>query len=300
MLYKNLKSKNQAPKSYSVKLGFASVFVVLLLWCNGVFAQKKNVLVPKKNTAKVATKTTTKDSTKTTQPLTLKILSYNIQHGITNDGKTNLLRIVELIKEHKPDLVALQDVDSGLVRSGKLNQTHILSLLTGYEEYFAMATTFQNGKHGLGILSMRPFESKQHRFIPSPENSEARIMQTVLVELAEGRFVQFCNTELDSKSPLNRGLQAAFINEIHRNSIYPVILTGDFKAFADDFTLESLSKHWIDIAKDSSTPTHLPTQSRVDYVWLQPNSSWKLMRYEVLKEPNTAAHQPIVATFVWQ
>jgi endonuclease/exonuclease/phosphatase family metal-dependent hydrolase len=272
------------------------VLIILLFLGNDILAQKKKRIVPK--AAKVAV--VLKDTLKKTPPLTLKILSYNIQHGITNDGKTNLLRIVELIKKHKPDLVALQDVDSGLVRSGKLNQTHILSLLTGYEEFFAPANALYFGKHGLGILSARRFETKQYRYIPSPEISESRIMQTVLVELAEGRFIQLCNTELDQKSALNRGLQAAFVSEVHRNSIYPVILTGDFKVEADDTTLEGITKYWTDIGKDSHTPTHLLTKTRINYFWTQPNSSWKLSDYQVLNEPNTAAHSPILATFVWK
>jgi hypothetical protein len=44
--------------------------------------------------------------------------------------------------------VALQEIDSGVVRSGKLNQMRIMSLLSGYNEAFAKAIDLQGGKYG--------------------------------------------------------------------------------------------------------------------------------------------------------
>ena len=52
----------------------------------------------------------------------LRILCYNIHYGQGNDGVYDLERLAEVIKEVKPDLVALQEVDVMVRRSGKVHQ----------------------------------------------------------------------------------------------------------------------------------------------------------------------------------
>ena len=87
-----------------------------------------------------------KPKPKATKAATFKVMTFNIHHGENNVGKTNLNRVVELLKQHQPDFVALQEIDSGVVRSGKLNQMRILSLLSGYNEAFAKAIDLQGRK----------------------------------------------------------------------------------------------------------------------------------------------------------
>ena len=52
------------------------------------------------------------------EPLTIRVLSYNIHHGEGVDGVLDLARIGGVIKSVKPDLVALQEVDRNASRSG--------------------------------------------------------------------------------------------------------------------------------------------------------------------------------------
>lgn len=267
------------------------LFVLLLLLSNLAICQSKK--------KKIRLKTKSADTLQKPKPIAVKLMSFNIGHGIDNKGQTNLLRIVELIKQCQPDLVAIQDCDSGAVRSGKLNQLKIISLLTGYEYWFAGITDLNPGKNGLGILSARPLENSLIRPLPNPENKEPRFLMSALITLSEGRYLHIANTQLEPLSPMNRGLQAAVASEFLKNSIYPVILAGDFNAVASDHTLESLTKAWDDVGQNDPTPTHLPSQQRLDYFWLQKNSLWKIVSYQVLPEPVTATHQPILATFEW-
>ena len=43
--------------------------------------------------------------------LSLRVVTYNIHHGVGVDGKLDLNRIAEVIRAAKADLVALQEVD---------------------------------------------------------------------------------------------------------------------------------------------------------------------------------------------
>jgi endonuclease/exonuclease/phosphatase family metal-dependent hydrolase len=230
-------------------------------------------------------------------PIKLKVMTFNIHHGENNLGKTNLTRVVELIKKHKPDLVALQEIDSGAIRSGKLNQMRILSLLSDYEEAFGKTIDFQGGKYGLGILSAHPIESVQRLKLPNPDSTEPRLLMCALVELSNNKYVRFCNTHLDHQSPLNRGLQAAVINENLQNSLYPVIVGGDFNATAEDHTLEAMTKYWNDAGANTQWATYPGNGKRIDYFWTHKESTFKVLDYVVLYEPTTSDHQPVIVTY---
>jgi endonuclease/exonuclease/phosphatase family metal-dependent hydrolase len=52
-------------------------------------------------------------------PISLRVLCYNIHYGQGMDGVYDIPRLAEVIKAAKPDLVALQEVDVGVRRSGE-------------------------------------------------------------------------------------------------------------------------------------------------------------------------------------
>ena len=120
------------------------------------------------------------------QPLSaqkLKVMSYNIYHAekAFDKGNSSLVPIAELIRKHKPDFVALQEVDSMTSRSGLVQKAHTadliaeLSRLTGMYGYFGKAIDYEGGGYGLGILTRSPASPKIIR-LPLPEGGEKRIV----------------------------------------------------------------------------------------------------------------------------
>lgn len=110
------------------------------------------------------------DTVKTT-PQRLRLLSYNIQTGITTSGYRhylthswkhvlpctkrldNLSRIASMASEF--DIVGLQEVDGGSLRSGFINQTEYLAI-EGRFPYWSDQTNRNLGKlgqHSTGVLS---------------------------------------------------------------------------------------------------------------------------------------------------
>ncbi len=227
----------------------------------------------------------------------LKIISYNIRHGIGNDGKINLLKLVDLIKKHQPDVVALQEIDSGMVRSGKLFQARILSLLTGYDEVYGKAVETAEGNYGLAILTKHSYQDFQNIELPSPEATEPRNMLSVVITLPNSRLVRFCNTQLDYKSPLNRGIQAALISKNLGFGLYPTVLCGNFNAAINDHTVDFLPKYWNNAGQFDDSPTHIPTDRRIDYCWTTKGNDFKLCEYRVLKEVKMSDHYPILIVY---
>jgi len=61
----------------------------------------------------------------------LRVLCYNIHYGQGTDGRYDLERLATVINKAKPELVALQEVDVGVKRSGRIHQARRLVELTG-------------------------------------------------------------------------------------------------------------------------------------------------------------------------
>jgi endonuclease/exonuclease/phosphatase family metal-dependent hydrolase len=59
----------------------------------------------------------------------LRVVTYNIHHAEGTDGKVDLERIASVIKALHPDVVCLQEVDSRLARTGRVNMPDALGKL---------------------------------------------------------------------------------------------------------------------------------------------------------------------------
>ena len=116
----------------------------------------------------------------------IKLLSYNIQvgiastrpyHYVTKSWKhllphsrhfSNLDQIAEIIAEH--DIVGLQEVDAGSMRSGFVNQTEYLAYKAGFP-YWSHQTNRRLGRiaqHSNGLVSrFDPLDIEEHK-LPGP------------------------------------------------------------------------------------------------------------------------------------
>src|SRR5690606_16239262 len=56
------------------------------------------------------------------EPRVLRVVSWNIRHGLGEDDRLDLARIAARLQELQPDLVFLQEVDRLTARSGHVDQ----------------------------------------------------------------------------------------------------------------------------------------------------------------------------------
>src|SRR3954470_16689448 len=87
---------------------------------------------------------------------TFRVMTYNIHHGEGLDGKVDLQRIADLIKEEKADMVALQEVDRNTERTGKRNFPAEFAKLTGMSCVFSNNWPVKGGEYGTAILTRFP------------------------------------------------------------------------------------------------------------------------------------------------
>jgi endonuclease/exonuclease/phosphatase family metal-dependent hydrolase len=240
----------------------------------------------------------------------LRLLSYNIQTGIATRNyrdylthswkhvlpypqrQANLDRIANLISDF--DIVGLQEVDGGSLRSGFVNQTEYLAL-QGHFPYWYDQTNRNLGhiaQHSIGLLSrFRPTkitEAKLPGMIPGRGALIARYgygadsLVLVILHLALGRRARL--QQLDHISGLIREYRH-------------VVVMGDLNCKSDSEEID-----WLLARTDLREPTHglhtFPSwrpRRNIDHILV--SSSLEVENVAVLNHP-LSDHLPIVMEVV--
>jgi endonuclease/exonuclease/phosphatase family metal-dependent hydrolase len=165
----------------------------------------------------------------------LRIMTYNVHGCVGMDGRLSPRRVAEVISQYEPDIVALQELDVGRLRSGREDQAMLIAERLNMEHYFHASMRVAEESFGNAILSSYPMKlikkgslSKLQRF----SSLESRGALWVQVEF-NTLLIQIINTHLGLNSQ-ERLMQSRelFSKSWLRNPqcIEPVILCGDFNA----------------------------------------------------------------------
>ncbi|WP_229216364.1 endonuclease/exonuclease/phosphatase family protein [Dyadobacter sp. 3J3] len=233
------------------------------------------------------------------RPFEIKVMSFNVRHGLDLNDESNLMGILKVIKENSPQLIALQAVDS-LKNNGKVQfQLRQLAIQTGMYYAYGVADSTEHGSQGVGLLSKWPFEKTQKFNLPMTKGSDARVLQCGLIHPTKNLTFRFCNARLEYASVVDRALQAAFVNQMLQGSIQPVVIGMDMGARPNEQPYFSFRKKWQDAARGSQMETWnegLPGD-RMDYIFVLMNNKVRVKRYKVIKNhPEVSDHYPIMAT----
>lgn len=230
--------------------------------------------------------------------LSLRIMTYNIHHGEGIDGKLDLERIAAIIRKHECDLVALQEVDRNTTRSKGVDQIAELGKLTGMQAYFGKAIDYAGGEYGLGILSKLPVSVSKSIPLPSGPKREQRMALEVFVKPSKGPGFVFVSTHLDSTAGENdRAAQNAELVKLFGSGPSQAILAGDFNSTQDKPELAPILNKWTDVDSKGMSPT-IPVSKpnrKIDYIFLQKDSPWKVESAKALNEPVASDHLPLLA-----
>lgn len=83
----------------------------------------------------------------------LRIITYNIHRCIGGDHKLSTQRIADVIGAHQPDIVALQEVDSGQVRPALYDQASLIAKQLNFPEAW-----IERERCGNAVLSRYPMK----------------------------------------------------------------------------------------------------------------------------------------------
>ena len=237
-------------------------------------------------------------------PLTLRVLCYNIHYGQGMDGKYDIERLAEVIKAAKPDLVALQEVDVGVLRSGRVHQLQKLGELTGLTARFGPTQHYEGGLFGNAVLTRLPILDELIQPLPytdaTPERQTyPRGAMVVTVQAPDGNPLRFISTHFQHNVPEDRVEEAKAINTLFAApaDTLRTILAGDFNATPEAEPIAILEKRWthaIDAARAPSAPSVNP-KSRIDYIFFREQNQFRVASSEVLPEAMASDHRPVLA-----
>lgn len=98
---------------------------------------------------------------------TFSVMTYNVHSCVGRDGKTSPLRIAEVIAQHGSDIVALQELDVGLVRSQQADQAQMIAQQLNMHYHFHPSLQMEKGQYGNAILSRYPMRLQKAAGLPT-------------------------------------------------------------------------------------------------------------------------------------
>jgi endonuclease/exonuclease/phosphatase family metal-dependent hydrolase len=202
----------------------------------------------------------------------LRVLQFNIHFGVSRGGLVDLARIAAEIDTVHPDLVSLNEVDSGTLRSGRIDETGYLATATGLRAVYGPNLPWEGGRFGNAVLSRFPVVASHNLRLPGVPGLEPRGLLTTTVRIG-GRPVSFSSMHL-SDGPggrTSRILQAEAVAEALRHVSHPTIVAGDLNSRPRGLPVRVLRQHLLDAQQEGGTgrgdtiPEPAP-RSRFDYV----------------------------------
>jgi endonuclease/exonuclease/phosphatase family metal-dependent hydrolase len=252
--------------------------------------------------------------TRTGQPsIRVRLATYNIHHGVGNDGRHDLARLATVLAAADADVVCLQEVDRHFgARSEDVDQALLLSRALDMRLAWGPAIDEPRGddetvrrQYGNALLSRLPIrDTTVHRL---PGDGEPRSALRVEVDVG-GRRLWVITTHLTTQSAEARAAQAKTLARLHDGPGKAVIL-GDFNARPDAPELAVLRHRFADaweLARDRDDqagwrfwqhdagrthPARWP-HKRIDQVWVTPGIGVPAAR--VLDGAGASDHLPLV------
>jgi endonuclease/exonuclease/phosphatase family metal-dependent hydrolase len=230
----------------------------------------------------------------------LKIMTYNIHHGTPihhDNNDVQLEGIAAVINAQKPDLVALQEVDSVTERA-PFSEAEELAAMTGMHAYFSRSIPYQGGGYGVAVLSRFPIQATKRYMLPMPDPSgEPRSLAVITVTPFPGFTMDFASAHLDLVTE-NRQAQVEKLVDISKASAHPLVVAGDLNATTDSKEILTLQKEYV-AACVTNCPLTFPSDDPVkaiDYIVLNPQASkaFHIVSYNAVLHVQASDHLPLL------
>jgi len=227
----------------------------------------------------------------------LTVATYNIRHGRGMDGVVDLTRTGRALAALGADIVALQEVDKLVQRSGSVDEPAVLGAQLGMSHAFSAFMPYQGGEYGLAILSRHPIRRQQA--LRLPDGNEPRVALLAEVELPSARRILVVNVHFDwvANDSLRYRQVEALASVLDTVSL-PVVLLGDFNDRSGTRTLSRWAARFRPVAKpaaDHFTFSSTEPNQEIDHILLAPREAWAADTARVVSDRVTSDHRAVVA-----
>ncbi len=194
----------------------------------------------------------------------LRILTYNIQQGYSEDGFKNFDGQLDLIKALDPDIIGLQESDTNRIAGGNVDIVRYFADQLDMYSYYGPSVV--SGTFGIAMLSKYPIEDAKTYYMYSVGEQTAVIEASVSVG---GEIFNVYVTHLGNEGPI---IQQEQILEILKGKD-PVIVMGDFNFRPEseqyNLTNDILEDSFL-ISEEEMNIKGFDVSDRIDYVFVSP------------------------------
>jgi endonuclease/exonuclease/phosphatase family metal-dependent hydrolase len=244
----------------------------------------------------------------------LRVLQWNLHHGVGTDGKYDIGRIASWMAKMKPDVILLNEVEKNTYwghEDQPARYEALMEQLTGRQWYALFSQEFgdwsANGKGHL-ILSTYPLEWTAREAI-----SYDRVIGAAGVTV-NGRSLSLIVTHLDPESQSRRLSQAKEVTAWSSALAENRILTGDMNAWPDQTSIAHLNTQyrdsWTDAANKGKAvqfsgllPDGATKNGRIDYIYFSKGAANLGVLQSQMVDTRDANkvmpsdHRPVLTTF---
>ncbi len=231
----------------------------------------------------------------------ITVATYNIHAGVGRDGTRDLKRIAERLEG--AEVIGLQEVDNGRIRSGFENQVRALAvtLQHRYWQQFPAEDYWPLGTYGVAATSSLPVVASGGFDLPVVAGKPMRRLAWVKV-LLDCRPIHVFIIHATRVDDSMAAVQAAQIETAWRilseqSDVLrePVVLLGDFNADSGSPVMRWLRARMIDVI-ESQVPERSASVP-LDHIFLK--GDLEIVRVEV-RDSDASDHPAVVATLRWK
>ena len=235
----------------------------------------------------------------------LRVATYNVHGCIGMDRVRSEKRIAEVIASLEADLVGLQELDLGRVRSAGVDQAALIAAQLGWERIFLPAMRRADEQYGNAILSRYPLRLERAVELPGTGSWYCRETRVALWAVAQTDFgnVHVLNTHF-GLGRAERFAQARFLAAAVGAAPMgePLLLLGDFNSLPTSRSIAQLRVQLRSVRAllpqsglCRTFPTRLPSVA-VDHIFVNAFFDAKMLSVNRTPLARVASdHYPLVA-----
>lgn len=239
-------------------------------------------------------------------PRAIVVATWNLHHGEGLDGKIDVDRIGKVLRESGAELIALQEVDVGVARSGRIDLAGELATRLGMHVVFGKNIDYQGGEYGNAILSRWPIQSSENLHYRMLREGEQRGLLVARVATPHG-LVVFAATHIDWRP--DDAERVSNVAEIGarastESDFGPVVVCGDMNDLpgsrVHSLLLEDFADAWtgLEPGDDGFTyPAAAPVR-RIDWILLHRRAALRVERAAVI-DSDASDHRLVLAELRW-
>jgi endonuclease/exonuclease/phosphatase family metal-dependent hydrolase len=219
-------------------------------------------------------------------------MTWNIHGALGRNPRFDLDRVVNLVKRHAPDIVALQEIDSRRARAAHIdNPFVVLQQALGAHAVDARTVSTADGDYGQVLISRWPLRNTRIHDLSYPEREPRRAICTCIE--TPGGPIKVVATHL-GLSLRERRSQAVTLMEMVRAADITTVALGDFNDwFWAGSVRRSLARALPGLTPHRTFPARFPL-FQLDRVYLWPPSALVASRTDI-EARHLSDHLPVVA-----